>query len=123
MRIDAYFKIVLYTVRETVPKLIGHFLVRMTQDKLQAELQTRINDNESLLESLGEPKNVTERRNMLTSIIKTLKASLKLLQRDPDITAASAVDDGELAEELRKDAQQRKNDAVNNKNVKGPPPR
>ena len=113
MRIDAYFKIVLYTVRETVPKLIGHFLVRMTQDKLQAELQTRINDNESLLESLGEPKNVTERRNMLTSIIKTLKASLKLLQRDPDITAASAVDDGELAEELRKDAMQRKNDAVN----------
>jgi hypothetical protein len=45
---------------------------------------------------------------MLQDIIKTLKASLKLLQRDPDITAASSIDDGELAEELRKDAYQRK---------------
>ena len=64
-RIDAYFKIVLRTVRETVPKLIGHFLVRMSQEKLQSELQTRINDNEKILESLGEPKNITERRKML----------------------------------------------------------
>ena len=78
-RIDAYFKIVLRTVRETVPKLIGHFLVRMSQEKLQGELQTRINDNEKILESLGEPKNITERRKMLQDIIKTLKASLKLL--------------------------------------------
>ena len=78
-RIDAYFKIVLRTVRETVPKLIGHFLVRMSQEKLQSELQTRINDNDKILESLGEPKNITERRKMLQDIIKTLKASLKLL--------------------------------------------
>ena len=78
-RIDAYFKIVLRTVRETIPKLIGHFLVRMSQEKLQSELQTRINDNEKILESLGEPKNITERRKMLQDIIKTLKASLKLL--------------------------------------------
>ena len=78
-RIDLYFKIVLRTVRETVPKLIGHFLVRMSQEKLQGELQTRINDNEKILESLGEPKNITERRKMLQDIIKTLKASLKLL--------------------------------------------
>jgi len=41
---------------------------------------------------------------MLLGMINSLKASLKLLQRDPDITAASSIDDGELAEELRKDA-------------------
>ena len=52
---------------------------------------------------------------MLQDIIKTLKASLKLLQRDPDITAASSIDDGELAEELRKDAYQRKEDEKNQK--------
>ena len=85
----------------------------MSQEKLQGELQTRINDNEKILESLGEPKNITERRKMLQDIIKTLKASLKLLQRDPDITAASAIDDGELAEELRKDAMQRREEEKN----------
>ena len=56
---------------------------------------------------------------MLKDIIKTLKASLKLLQRDPDITAASTIDDGELAEELRKDAMARKNEDLNKK--AGPP--
>ena len=107
-RIDAYFKIVLYSVRETVPKIIGHFLVRMSQDNLQAELQTKINDNEAILESLGEPKNITERRKMLNGMIESLKASLKLLQRDPDITAASSIDEGELAEELRKEKLEQK---------------
>lgn len=81
----------------------------MSQDKLQGDLQSKINDNEKILETLGEPKNITERRNMLQGMIKSLKESLKLLQRDPDITAASTIDDGELAEELRKDAMARKN--------------
>lgn len=45
---------------------------------------------------------------MLNSIIETLRKSLKVLQRDPDITAAS-VDDGELADELRKEAMERRN--------------
>lgn len=37
-RIDSYFKITIRTVRETIPKLIGYFMVRQTQEKLQAEL-------------------------------------------------------------------------------------
>lgn len=103
-RIDAVFKITIRTVRETIPKLIGHFLVRMSQEKLQAELYQKINENESILDSLGEPKHITERRRTLTEIIKTLKESLKVLQRDPDITAASTIDDSELSELLRADA-------------------
>ena len=71
-------------MRETIPKLIGYFLVRMTQDKLQAELYQRINDHESILDSLGEPKHIAERRKTLLEIIKTLKESLKVLQRDPE---------------------------------------
>ena len=30
MRIDSVFKITIRTVRETIPKLIGYFLVRMS---------------------------------------------------------------------------------------------
>lgn len=83
-RIDAVFKITIRTVREIIPKLIGFFLVRMSQDKLQAELYQKINENETILDSLGEPKHITERRNTLSEIIKTLKESLKVLQRDPE---------------------------------------
>lgn len=65
MRIDAVFKITVRTVRETIPKLIGCFLVRASQDKLQAELYQKINEDETILDTLGEPKHISERRNTL----------------------------------------------------------
>lgn len=71
-RIDAVFKITVRTVRETIPKLIGYFLVRMSQDKLQAELYQKINEDEAILDTLGEPKHITERRRTLNEIITTL---------------------------------------------------
>ena len=43
---DAIFKVIIRTVRESIPKLIGYFLVRKSQDKLQAELFQKINDDE-----------------------------------------------------------------------------
>lgn len=112
-RIDAVFKITIRTVRETIPKLIGYFMVRMSQDKLQAELYQKINENDSILDTLGEPKHITERRRTLNEIIKTLKESLKVLQRDPDITAASTIDDSELSELLRQDANTRVQERAN----------
>ena len=87
--------------------------MRASQEKLTAELQSRINDNEKILDALGEPKTVTDKRKMLQSISTSMREAMKLLQRDPDITAAATFDDGELAEELRKDAMDRKNQAVN----------
>jgi len=105
-RIDTYFNIVLRNVRDTVPKTIGYFLVKMSQEKLQFEMYNRINNNSRIIECLGEPASVAERRKMLSSTIDTLKKSLKVLQRDPDITASS-FDDGELMDELRKDAMQK----------------
>ena len=57
-RIDTYFRIVLRNVRDTVPKQIGYFLVKMSQEKLQFELYSRINNNPKIAECLGEPKSV-----------------------------------------------------------------
>lgn len=37
---------------------------------------------------LGEPPQVTDRRRMLSRTIETLKNSLRVIQRDPDITSA-----------------------------------
>jgi len=83
-RIDTYFRIVLRNVRDTVPKTVGYFLVKMSQEKLQFELYNRINASPQIADALGEPKNITERRVTLSSIIKTLSESLKVLQRDPE---------------------------------------
>jgi len=119
-RIDDYFVLSLRNLRDIIPKQIGYFLVKMSQEKLQFELYTRLQNNKNITRQLGEPENVTVRRKQLQTIIKTLKDSLKVLQRDPDITAAS-MDDGELSEILRQEALARKNQ-MNNPNNRGPPP-
>lgn len=78
-RIDSYFQIVLRSVKDSVPKAIGYFLVRSSQDKLQFELYKQVNENKSLTSSLGEPRNITERRVALSAVLGTLKNSLKVL--------------------------------------------
>ena len=102
-RIDSYFAIALRSVKDSVPKAIGYFLVRKSQDTLQFELYNQINQNKQLQDSLGEPFRITERRKALNAVLDTMKNALKVLQRDPDISAGAAGDD-ELEAALRADA-------------------
>ena len=83
-RIDQYFDIVLRNVKDAVPKAIGCFLVKKSQEVLQFELYNQVNSNPHLAQALGEPARITERRNALTAVLTTLKNSLKVLQRDPE---------------------------------------
>lgn len=71
-------------MRDTIPKQIGYFLVRKSQDTLQTDLYMRINTNKSIADALGEPKQITDRRNTLNALIDTLDKSAKMLQRDPE---------------------------------------
>lgn len=48
-RIDAYFKLVCRNVRDSVPKMIGTYLVRAAQEDMQFFLYDEINKNEELL--------------------------------------------------------------------------
>jgi dynamin 1-like protein len=105
-RIDAYFKIVVRNVRDSIPKVIGYFLVKATQEKLQFELYAQINKNEALNKQMGEPERVTEERKQLIATGETLKKAIKVLQRDPDITNTAFGED-ELENELRADSLQR----------------
>ena len=101
-RIDAYFDIVIRSVKDSVPKAVGYFLVRKSQDALQFELYNQVNSNPKLSGHLGEPANVTERRKALTEVLGVLKNAIKVLQRDPDISAGASGDD-ELEMLLKKE--------------------
>jgi len=90
-------------VRDSIPKAIGFFLVRKSQDSLQFELYNQVNSNKALSSTLGEPARITERRKALSDVLSTLKNSLKVLQRDPDI-ASNTVGDEELENALRMQA-------------------
>lgn len=109
-RIDAYFKIAVRNVRDTIPKSIGYFLVKSSQERLQFELYSQINKNESLSKSLGEPERVAEERKSLITTNETLKKALKVLQRDPDITSNGYGGEDELEEALRAEAMQKRRD-------------
>jgi predicted transcriptional regulator len=63
-----------------------------------------------LTTSLGEPARITERRKALTDVLNTLKNSLKVLQRDPDISA-NTVGDEELESLLRAESIANRNEA------------
>lgn len=111
-RIDQYFEIVLRNIKDSVPKAIGCFMVKKSQDVLQFELYNQVNANPQLAQALGEPARITERRNALTAVLTTLKNSLKVLQRDPDI-ASNTIGDDELEAALRQEAQAERNKSMN----------
>lgn len=67
---------------------------------LQTDLYMRINANQQIAEALGEPKQITDRRKTLQALISTLDQSVKVLTRDPDLTAAHIEDSG-LSEDIR----------------------
>ena len=106
-RIDAFFKLTVRNVRDTIPKAIGYFLVKQSQERLQFELYAQINKNEALTRQLGEPERVTEERNSLNGTMETLKKAIKVLQRDPDITNTAFGED-ELEEQLRIESMSRR---------------
>ena len=83
-RIDHYFTIILRNVRDSIPKAVGFFLVKKSQDVLQFELYNQVNSNKQFAQALGEPARITERRKALTEVLNTLRNSLKVLQRDPE---------------------------------------
>ena len=69
-RIDSYYGIVLRNIRDSIPKLIGTFLVKAIQDRLQFVLHNEINSNEEILDQLNE---------VIPSIIKISLYSRSLL--------------------------------------------
>jgi hypothetical protein len=42
--LDTYFRIVVRNIRDSIPKIIGNFLVRSVQNKLQIELFKRLGE-------------------------------------------------------------------------------
>merc|ERR1719399_940368 len=82
-RLDAYFSLVIRSVRDSVPKSIGYFLVRAVQDKLQFELLSALNQDDKLRDLLGEPVHIREERKSLNEQLKVLQKAHTVLTRDP----------------------------------------
>jgi hypothetical protein len=103
-RLDCYFRIVVRNVRDTVPRLIGHFLVRAVQNKMQIELFKRLGQMfDAVDRSMGEPFAIVQERKALKTQLETLQKADRVLNRDPEITTMIGTTDDELLIELRQE--------------------
>jgi len=64
--VDSYFNLVVRNIRDTIPKMIGHFLVRNSQENLQYSIYNEIMKSEEMLRELGEPLHIQEERETVT---------------------------------------------------------
>jgi hypothetical protein len=78
-------------LRDSIPKTIGHFLVKSLQDNMQIKLYNQLNKSDEILSLLNEvsiyinkPDNISEERIRLSNTLKILKEAQKILRRDPE---------------------------------------
>lgn len=82
LRVDEYYRIVVRTLREIVPKNIGFFLVRESQEKMQYSLYNELLKNEALIESLSEPPEVTAQRETAKKTLEVLNKARRIIRRE-----------------------------------------
>jgi vacuolar protein sorting-associated protein 1 len=76
---------VVQVLNDSIPKIVGFFLVKQSQETLQMVLFNELNQ-ESIFEALGEPKEVEEKRKRINARIQTLNKSYKALKKDPTVS-------------------------------------
>ena len=84
-RIEAYFKLIVRNLRDSIPKIIGNYLVKEIEENMQVKLYNKLYNAKELTDLLNEPENIAERRKELNDIIKVMKNAQKIIRRDPDL--------------------------------------
>lgn len=64
-RIDSYFHIVCKNLKDTVPKIIGNFLIKSTVNDIKFVLFESLSNEETFLNKMSEPSNIENERNAL----------------------------------------------------------
>lgn len=71
-------------LRDSVPKAIGHFLVRSIQENMQLQLYNQLYSNNDLVSVLDEPEHIRLERELLVKTLSVLKNAQKVIKRDPE---------------------------------------
>lgn len=98
-RIEAYFKLIVRNLRDSIPKIIGNNLVKSIEDNMQLELYNMLNKTSDVVSSLNEPEEVTYKRKKLNDQIKVMRDAQKIIRRDPDLMEVMQIKVDEEEEE------------------------
>ncbi len=84
-RIEAYFKLIVRNLRDSVPKIMGNYLVKEIEENMQLKLYNKLYNAREMTDLLSEPESIAERRKELNDMIKVMRNAQKVIRRDPDL--------------------------------------
>ena len=84
-RIEAYFKLIVRNLRDSIPKIMGNYLVKEIEENMQLKLYNKLYNAREMTDLLNEPESVAERRKELNELIKVMRNAQKIIRRDPDL--------------------------------------
>ena len=90
-RIEAYFKLIVRNLRDSIPKIMGNYLVKEIEENMQLKLYNKLYNARELTDLLSEPESVAERRKELNDMIKVMRNAQKILRRDPDLMSVMQI--------------------------------
>ena len=61
-RIEAYFKLIVRNLRDSIPKLMGNYLIKEIEENMQLKLYNKLYNAREMTDLLCEPESVAERR-------------------------------------------------------------
>jgi len=91
-RIEAYFKLIVRNLRDSIPKCIGNNLVKEIENNMQIELYNQLYKSNEVVSLLNEPEHIALRRKELVELIKVMKNAQKIIRRDPDLMTVMKID-------------------------------
>ena len=91
-RVEAYFKLIVRNLRDSIPKNIGNHLVKSIQLHMQMRLYNMLYKSREIVNVLNEPESVTIRRKELNDQIKVMKEAQKIIRKDPDLMQVMQID-------------------------------
>ena len=84
-RIEAYFKLIVRNLRDSIPKIMGNYLIKEIEENMQLKLYNKLYEARDITDLLSEPESVAERRKELNDMIKVMRNAQKIIRRDPDL--------------------------------------
>ena len=90
-RIEAYFKLIVRNLRDSIPKLMGNYLIKEIEENMQLKLYNKLYNAREMTDLLCEPESVAERRKELNDLIKVMRNAQKIIRRDPDLMSVMEI--------------------------------
>ena len=119
-RIEAYFKLIVRNLRDSIPKVMGNYLVKEIEENMQLKLYNKLYNAKEITDLLSEPESVAERRKELNELIKVMKNAQKIIRRDPDLMTVMQINinDSDITSTSTKDKKEKKESKLSQEKIK-----